>query len=397
MNFSKCSLTYFSHCVHHCVWLLHLLMRSVWMRRRRVLNYSSIWVPQCVSHWVVYLLCLFKLSFRENNLWQISHSYCFLPVCETQWRIKCSLRLNVLLQLGSSHLNGRKPKCNFKCWAKCSLRLNTLSQISHVGTSVFGASPDVVVAVFVRAIVVVFADVVWMVDALAVVTMMRLGIGFLAVVTLPPAPAVFVTVANLNVCWFAAFLIVGDVSVVLPMPSACSTLTRWNVMAELCGKGCVIFGVATFCSVVKCTLPALVSTVLVCNVWSCVDVFICWIGWCVTVTFCPLLVVNSVLVSGTIWACCRLAVCTFDVCWICWICCGNWICDCTNCGCWFGANEIDVGKLVADVNWTTCWPSTVVSCGCNFIWRYVPGNMTCWSLLPPSFSVIGKRHLLFAE
>lgn len=185
-----------------------------------------------------------------------------------------------------------------------------------------------------------------------------------------------------------AFFVVGDVVADLILLSGCSILTRWNVMAELCGSGCVIFGVATFCNVVNCTLPALVSTVLVCRVWSAAVELICCIGWWVTVTFWPVLVRYMVLVSGTIWACWMVAVCTFDVCWICWICCGNWICDCTYCGCWLGASEIDVGKFPADVNWNWNPGSTRFF---ESIWA-----MTCWSLLLPSFNVIGI-NLLFAE
>lgn len=99
--------------------------------------------------------------------------------------------------------------------------------------------------------------------------------------------------------------------------------------------------------------------------------------------FCP--PAKMVRVSGTI-----VAWWILSDCWV-------W----TYCGC---AIEIDVGKLVADVSWTTCWPSTVViCCGSTFICKYVPGKtrffvsiwaIICWSLLLPSFTVMGKKHLL---
>lgn len=105
---------------------------------------------------------------------------------------------------------------------------------------------------------------------------------------------------------------------------------------------------------------------------------------CVIVIFCP--PAKMVRVSGTRVACWIPSV----VCWV-----------CTYCG-W--ASEIDVGKCEADVNCTTCWPSTVESCcGSTFICKYVPGKtrlfasiwaIICWSLLLPSFTVIGKKHLL---
>lgn len=94
---------------------------------------------------LTHLRCLFKLSFRENNLWQNSQENIFFPVWEITCLIRCSLRLKALLQFASSHLNGLinnkinelitepknnrwlylKPKCNFICCAKCSFRLNT--------------------------------------------------------------------------------------------------------------------------------------------------------------------------------------------------------------------------------------------------------------------------------
>lgn len=37
---------------------------------------------------------------------------------------------------------------------------------------------------------------------------------------------------------------------------ACSTLILWNVIADVSGNGSVIFDGATFCRVVKCTLPS---------------------------------------------------------------------------------------------------------------------------------------------
>ena len=69
---------------------------------------------------------------------------------------------------------------------------------------------------------------------------------------------------------FACFGVVVVVMVVVPVDSALlvawlstSTLTRWKVMADFWGSGCVIFPVETFCKVVRWTLPAGVSKVLV--------------------------------------------------------------------------------------------------------------------------------------
>lgn len=210
--------------------------------------------------WIIsenYFLCLLRLSFLENNLWQISQSNCFLPVWDTQCRIRCSFRLKALLQFGSSHLNGRNPKCNFTCCAKCSFLLNTLSQISHVGTSDLDAPP---LAAFVFVVVVVLE---WELSVLTIVTLLCglvviiavLAVDFRAVgldcaaFVMVVAVVVFDNVGSLKTCCLAAGL-------VSTRSAFGSTFILWNVIAEVSGNGNVIFDGCTFCKVVKCTLPS---------------------------------------------------------------------------------------------------------------------------------------------
>lgn len=56
------------------------------------------------------------LDFQKSYYWNARLMIAIIVV--KTWTI-------TLLQFGSSHLNGRRPKCNFTCCAKCSLRLNT--------------------------------------------------------------------------------------------------------------------------------------------------------------------------------------------------------------------------------------------------------------------------------
>lgn len=104
--------------------------------------------------------------------------------------------------------------------------------------------------------VVVFdsVEIILIVDVLLfgfVVTILGLAVDLRAVVLasaafeLVVAVVVLDSVGSLKVCGFA----IAFTSVCFSIP--CSTLILWNVIADVSGNGNVIFGVATFCNVVK--------------------------------------------------------------------------------------------------------------------------------------------------
>lgn len=79
-------------------------------------------VRDTMSHQM--LLSTERLDFGEKT-YSKCYAIAFLIVAII---FQCRFRLITLLQFGSSHLNGRRPKCSFTCCAKCSLRLNTYDQ-----------------------------------------------------------------------------------------------------------------------------------------------------------------------------------------------------------------------------------------------------------------------------
>lgn len=141
------------------------------------------------------------------------------------------------------------------------LQINTLSQISHVGTSDLLAAPDpvfelvdAVVVVFESCpstftmVILLFGFAVVCVTVLAVV--LRTVVLVCAVLVLVVKVVAFDNVGSLKICG----LLTGLVSFF--SGDDCSTLILWNVIADVSGSGSVIFAGATFCSVVKCTLPS---------------------------------------------------------------------------------------------------------------------------------------------
>lgn len=145
-----------------------------------------------------------------------------------------------------------------------AIRKTTLSQISHVGISVLPAAAFVPAFVSADAVVVVFDSLpstlkmvnllfgFGVADPVLAAAIRRTVVVFVcAVVVLVVSVVAFDSVGSLKICG----LLTGFDSIFSGDGDG-STLIRWNVIADVSGNGSVILAGATFCNVVKCTLPS---------------------------------------------------------------------------------------------------------------------------------------------
>lgn len=139
--------------------------------------------------------------------------------------------------------------------------IHTLSQISHVGTSDLPAATEPAFAL-ADAVVVVFESdpsTFTMVNLLfgfavavaALAVVLRTVVLACAVLVLVVRVVAFDSVGSLKICG----LLIGFDSIFSGIVDD-STLILWKVIADVSGNGSVIFECATFCNVVKCTLPS---------------------------------------------------------------------------------------------------------------------------------------------